>query len=60
MVIAHLCCKQARLKLGAQALDIVVALIPASREQEMRHVWPIIADAASQLFQSIQALTRER
>lgn len=41
--------KEARAKLGVEEDEFVVALIPASREQEVRHVWPLIASAAKYL-----------
>jgi lipid-A-disaccharide synthase len=40
----------ARVQLGVSADTLVVALLPASRPQEIRHVWPLIGRAA-QLMQ---------
>ncbi|KAH9317748.1 hypothetical protein KI387_019517, partial [Taxus chinensis] len=45
----HLSQKEARSKIGVKADDLVIALIPASREQELRDVWPLIASAAKYL-----------
>ncbi|GLJ54922.1 hypothetical protein SUGI_1179200 [Cryptomeria japonica] len=42
----HLSREEARSNLGVQVDELVIALIPASREQELRHVWPLIASAA--------------
>ncbi|GAQ85990.1 lipid-A-disaccharide synthase [Klebsormidium nitens] len=36
----------ARAALGVSAGTLVVALLPASRPQEVRHVWPVLARAA--------------
>eukprot|EP01018_Ginkgo_biloba_P012052 Gb_36572 [translate_table: standard] len=50
--------QEARVKLGVQEDDIVVALLPASREQELRHVWPLIASAAKYLSSVSDSLRR--
>ncbi|KAG0605508.1 hypothetical protein M758_9G064700 [Ceratodon purpureus] len=47
---------QAREALGYGEKDIVILLMPASRAQELRHVWPIIASAARLLLTRILAL----
>lgn len=47
---------QAREALGFGEKDIVILLMPASRAQELRHVWPIIASAAKLLLTRILAL----
>jgi len=49
---------QAREALGFSDKDIVILLMPASRTQELRHVWPIIASAAKLLLKRILALKR--
>lgn len=41
----------ARAALGVGAGTLVVALLPASRPQEVRHVWPVLASAAQQLHE---------
>eukprot|EP00850_Spirogloea_muscicola_P024241 SM000512S17819 [mRNA] locus=s512:937:4814:- [translate_table: standard] len=38
---------EAREALGVPQDAKLVALFPASREQELRHVWPVVADAAA-------------
>lgn len=47
---------QAKEALGYGEKDIVILLMPASRAQELRHVWPIIASAARLLLTRILAL----
>ena len=49
---------QAREALGYGEKDIVILLMPASRAQELRHVWPIIASAARLLLTRILALEK--
>jgi len=49
---------QAREALGFSDRDIVILLMPASRTQELKHVWPIIASAAKLLLKRILALKR--
>ncbi len=34
--------------------DLVVLLMPASRPQELRHVWPVLASAARQLLDKVR------
>lgn len=38
---------QARLKLGVSSKQLVVALLPASRRQEMKLIWPVMLEAAA-------------
>ncbi|XP_024401057.1 uncharacterized protein [Physcomitrium patens] len=47
---------EAREALGYGEKDLVILLMPASRAQELRHVWPIIASAARLLLHRILAL----
>lgn len=44
--------------LGLGDTELMVLLMPASRAQELRHVWPTIASAARLLLDRIQALGR--
>ncbi|OAE23012.1 hypothetical protein AXG93_1231s1250 [Marchantia polymorpha subsp. ruderalis] len=44
---------EARQRLGVNTDDIVIALVPASRSQELRHVWPTIASAAGKLLKAL-------
>ncbi|KAL2611671.1 hypothetical protein R1flu_023363 [Riccia fluitans] len=44
---------EARQKLGVKASDLVIALLPASRSQELKFVWPIIASAAGKLLRRL-------
>ncbi|KAG0594378.1 hypothetical protein M758_UG072100, partial [Ceratodon purpureus] len=47
---------EAREAIGYGEKDIVILWMPASRAQEQRHVWPIIASAARLLLTRILAL----
>jgi hypothetical protein len=44
---------QARKLLRIKEEDLVVLLMPASRPQELRHVWPVLASAARQLLDKV-------
>lgn len=44
---------QARILLRIREEDLVVLLMPASRPQELRHVWPVLASAARQLLDKV-------
>lgn len=58
--INHLSDEEAKAKLGVKEDEIVIALIPASREQELRHVWPQIASAAKFISTSCKKQRRLR
>jgi lipid A disaccharide synthetase len=45
---------QARILLRIREEDLVVLLMPASRPQELRHVWPVLASAARQLLDKVR------
>ncbi|KAH8973046.1 hypothetical protein BDL97_01G025200 [Sphagnum fallax] len=45
--------QQARILLRIREEDLVVLLMPASRPQELRHVWPVLASAARQLLDKV-------
>ncbi|KAH8973060.1 hypothetical protein BDL97_01G025600 [Sphagnum fallax] len=45
--------QEARILLRIREEDLVVLLMPASRPQELRHVWPVLASAARQLLDKI-------
>ena len=49
----------ARASLGVPPSALVVTLLPASRSQEMRHVWPVVADAARRLAEGLVARGRD-
>ncbi|MGF1590258.1 MAG: lipid-A-disaccharide synthase [Pleurocapsa sp.] len=44
---------QARLNLGLQSADQIVTLIPASRQQEIKYLLPVMCEAAQQIAQQI-------
>ncbi|KAH8973042.1 hypothetical protein BDL97_01G025200 [Sphagnum fallax] len=44
---------EARILLRIREEDLVVLLMPASRPQELRHVWPVLASAARQLLDKV-------
>ena len=43
--------QEARQKLGIAPTQKVIALLPASRRQELRYLWPVLAQTAQQLQQ---------
>ncbi|MEL6581922.1 MAG: lipid-A-disaccharide synthase [Cyanobacteria bacterium J06621_12] len=44
---------QARLTLGLEASDLVVTLLPASRQQEIKYLLPVMCEAAQQISQQM-------
>jgi lipid-A-disaccharide synthase len=45
--------EQARVKLGLKSEDTVIALLPASRKQEIKYLLPVIAKSAQQIQQKL-------
>ncbi len=48
--------QQARLNLGLQSADQIVTLLPASRQQEIKYLLPVMCEAAQQIAQQIAAV----
>ena len=44
---------RARLNLGIEASELIITLLPASRQQEIKYLLPVICEAAQQILQQI-------